>query len=963
MHLLAQPLQAFNLSSPLPFVGRRAYIEYLVSVLESIKTGQPTVLCIEGEAGIGKTRLLDACHGLARQQGLTLYTSRCYEETMLPYGPFVEACQDLKNTVCAELPGVSAADLAVLRQCLGGQPLLSALGQVESLAWVEQARFRLFRVFTHVLIALAQQRPTLLSIDDLHWADLPSLDLFMYLVSALATRTSKAPLPLGIIVTHRPLDPQERLARILLRCERTAIYQSLLLQAFNDTELLLLLQALGIARPSARLLHTFATTTAGCPLFVQEMQHYLAQRQAFQTHQGETVLTVAASELRLPGKVTEALLARTAQLPAASYDTLAYAALLGEVFDVQTLSAVLGISEDVTLEHLDQALRHQLLSSEGQTFQFMHPLLRHALEHQPSPAQRQRRHWHIAQTLMTLYRDDLDEHQGLQIVRHLIAAGTAASTEAIVQYGRRAGDYAFMQCDWPAAAQAYSATLTAMGTQGQTHTEAFAAIAARAGLACERDGDYEGSDTYHDQAVAVYHHLGDLHGVARALIPKTLRLANAAYGELVDTSPLETLLEEAEAGSCLRGRIATALSEIYWAGQQPQQAEHMALKGLTVGQKHHNWSLCARASFNLGLAQADGLRFTEAIQKYLQAHTYASQAQNAFLASGPLQRMTASLMMLGRFEEARAIAKDAYALAAQTMNWRDYSLTLSALSALTLHTGAFEETECWAQDTMTLVARYRLPFGGVFAMVSLACAHALRGAWDAAHAALDALITPGHLFERPRPFYSALVQLYCHLMQTTVPTWTPSADSEHAWRQLSLPTTCTFRSLTECCVLVELSAAYGDATRSAALYRLLAPVVQQGVLFTREWGFCVPRVLGLAASLNGWWEQAESHLQMAITTTTQLGAAPECGRAHLDYAEMLRARGAPCDVSRARESAQQAALICQRLGMLPLLQRAERLIQALESCLTLPPTYCDSFSPYERAVLARMTHHDFPYLQ
>jgi class 3 adenylate cyclase len=119
-------------------------------------------------------------------------------------------------------------------------------------------------------------------------------------------------------------------------------------------------------------------------------------------------------------------------------------------------------------------------------------------------------------------------------------------------------------------------------------------------------------------------------------------------------------------------------------------------------------------------------------------------------------------------------------------------------------------------------------------------------------------------------------------------------------------------------------------------YLALSQAVEQGVVFSRGWVFLLPRVLGVAATLKGWWDKAEAHFQTAIETATRVGARPELGRSQLDYARMLVARDRESDRSRAIELIGQASLIFNELGMAPFAQRAVRLAEALQVPLPLP---------------------------
>ena len=698
----------------------------------------------------------------------------------------------------------------------------------------------------------------------------------------------------------------------------------------DEYEIADLLYALGLTQPAPQLLHIFAEITSGSPLFIHEMYYYLMQRQALQNIQGQVNITIAMSDLRLPTQVSDVLLAHTQQLSPAARDTVTLAALIGETFSLQELCAISPAPVADLHRFLEQAVQQRLLLSEGQIFHFEHPLIWQAFYQLPSVARRQYLHGQIARILIDLNADDSNA-QCLKIARHLLRAGIEADVEAVVQYVRQAGHYAFSLCNWAYASEAYMGILTAVEGKGILSTAELAELAYLAGVAYARDGDHVRSDAYHDQAVAAYRRIGDLQGAVQALIPKMLRLANEAYGTLTDTRELEALLEDVRDQDVLiQAKIAIALSEVYWAGLHQQQAESMALKGLELAQGIKDWQLCARASFNAALARGQRLQLIQSLTDYQEAQRYAQLVQDKFLEGWQLQRLVPCLVMLGRFDEAQTVASDAYELTAQTMNWRQYVFTSSGLTTMALFTGDFEATEYYAKETMSLVSRYRMSMGGAFALSSLACAHALRGDWGAAESALSDLLEPGHVFEAPNTFYMNMVQMYRELIQSYMPVREYSINQVSSWREVSIPSACDYASLTRCCALVELSMSHYDATHAEQLYHLLAPIAEAGVRCTREWSFFLPRILGIAATLNQWWDKAENHYQSALSDAKQMGIGPEMPRIYLDYAQMLVLRGKSNHVKQVHNLIHQARILFEQFGMKPFVERADRLKETVE---------------------------------
>ena len=103
------------------------------------------------------------------------------------------------------------------------------------------------------------------------------------------------------------------------------------------------------------------------------------------------------------------------------------------------------------------------------------------------------------------------------------------------------------------------------------------------------------------------------------------------------------------------------------------------------------------------------------------------------------------LTRLGRLDEAEAATLEVYELTRQTHDWGGYSLALAALVNVAVARGDFDTAEKHAHEIMLIVHRSRYPWGGAFALPALACAHALRGAWDEATDALNTLMEPGRV--------------------------------------------------------------------------------------------------------------------------------------------------------------------------------------------------------------------------
>ncbi len=546
-----------------PFVGRSIYLNWCEYALKDVLMGRPNAMFLQGEAGMGKTRLVKEMRDMAQHRRLQIYAGRCSENLSLPYMPFINAMRGPWPQLATELEPGLGVDVGLINQWLQLATTPSVAASALPADEGEQAKLRLFLAVTRMLIVLAQRQPMLLVIDDLHWADPISLELYTHLVFTLADMSESETVPLLLIGTHRPVLPQDHLTRCLARFQREELCEFLELPGLDEAEIHFLLHGLGFERASQQLVHALYEVTSGSPLFIQELLRYLQRRNALHRQAGYLMTTVSPAELRLPDQVTSALLTHVEDLNADCRQLLIAASLMGDAFPLDVLSEVSDMSEEAMLSLLEEALHQGILLSEGQMFHFAHPLMRHVLYHFPSVAQRQRLHWQIAQTLEHLDRAEHGD-QTLQIAHHLAQAGAIADADKVMQYARQAADHAFAMSDWQDASHYYEAVLTVAASSQALPASDLADLHYRAGFAYARDGNVSLSDAHYDCAAETCRSIGDVGGQVRALTRKMRRIASASYGTLLDTQPLEQLLEEVGEDELeVRGSLAVSLSELY----------------------------------------------------------------------------------------------------------------------------------------------------------------------------------------------------------------------------------------------------------------------------------------------------------------------------------------------------------------------------------------------------------------
>ena len=251
-----------------PLIGRDAELGELSRHWQDASAGRRRVVVLVGDPGIGKTRLAaEFCRGAYAQGGLVLL-GRCYEESLSPYQPFVEALRDY----------VSQTSIDELRLQLGPhRPTLAKLvpellGRGHEIGYTptespDREQFLLFEAVASLLRAASEEHPLILVLDDLHWADAPTMQLLRHLV-----RTTEQ-VPLLILGNYREseVDDEHPLGRALAELRRARALASISLAGLGEEQVVALIASrVGQSAPPA-VARSIAERTEGNPFFVEEL--------------------------------------------------------------------------------------------------------------------------------------------------------------------------------------------------------------------------------------------------------------------------------------------------------------------------------------------------------------------------------------------------------------------------------------------------------------------------------------------------------------------------------------------------------------------------------------------------------------------------------------------------------------------------------------------------------------------
>jgi DNA-binding CsgD family transcriptional regulator/tetratricopeptide (TPR) repeat protein len=373
---------AIRFSSP-TFVGRAAELGLLDDARRRAASGRSAVVVVGGEAGVGKTRLVDELIGRCQAEDVRVLVGGCIElgEEGVPFAPVVAALQGMLRGMDPEVArswiGHGRADLARLLPELGGPP--AGDGQAVG-PELTSAQGRLFELLLDLVERIAAERPTVLVLEDLHWADQSTRDLLGFLVRGLRRPG------LLLVLTYRTDELHRRhpLRPFLAELERIRWVERVELQRFDRPELVAQLTGILGEPPGADLVDEVFERAQGNPFFSEEL-----------------VAAGAGLGGQLPPTLRDTLMARIEVLPDRTQHVLRVAATAGRQVEHDVLAAVAELPDAELFDALRQAISAFVLVADNQrdAYAFRHALVQEAVYGDLLPGERSRLHAAYATTL------------------------------------------------------------------------------------------------------------------------------------------------------------------------------------------------------------------------------------------------------------------------------------------------------------------------------------------------------------------------------------------------------------------------------------------------------------------------------------------------------------------------------------------------------------------------------------
>jgi class 3 adenylate cyclase/tetratricopeptide (TPR) repeat protein len=422
-------------------IGRERELAELEGFWNRGERGEGHLVLLSGEPGVGKTRLAEEMVAYARLRGALVLEGHFHPELGVTYLGIREALRDYVRSLPLEQAraavGPTAPELVKLVPEV--ETIVGSVAPNPLMGEMEAERLRLFDHVTQFLIQLSERAPILFVLEDLHWADGPSL-LFLHFLLRNTRQTR-----LLVLGTYREtdLDPVRPFYETLLGLNRDRLYTRLALRGLEPESVEKLIGALLDGPVDSELVAAITRDTEGNPFFVEEVVKGLVERNGLRLEDG-IWRPVGEAERYIPQSIQIALGKRLESLSEDARAALALAAILGREFDVDILLSMSEWEEDRLLDALDESTKAQLIAetrAHGKdTCRFTHALLAQVVYDGINTRRRARFHQQAGEALERVHARRPDEH--IEALAYHFSRAPSNAAEKAVTYGLRAAEKA-----------------------------------------------------------------------------------------------------------------------------------------------------------------------------------------------------------------------------------------------------------------------------------------------------------------------------------------------------------------------------------------------------------------------------------------------------------------------------------------------------------------------------------------
>ena len=413
-------------------VGRGAELEKIKEISKSIFSGKGGAVCVSGEIGVGKTRLVqEVAKDTHFQDALMLSSNLSATTRSIPYFPFREIIRALVYKECKEcieqIPRVYQMEIMKIVPELTNR----AREMGKDIFMVD--KYRLFEGIRRFLSIGASKRPILIFIDNIHWADEGSLDLLYYLIRSLREN------PVFFFLIFRIEESKEGyFQNILQLMSREGLYKEIKLLPLKFQDVALMLSLILDAKPSTRLVEYVFKKTGGNPFFIEELVKSLEENNALVWNREEWVFD-ETRKVTIPYSLEGVVERKLSMIDRDAHRVIEYASVIGREFNFSLLREITGINEGLLFDLMDEILEMRLLKeSDSEQYYFSEDLIREVVYQKISKGKLRRYHQIVGEKLLSLYKGHTNEVVE-ELANHFYLSGDRGKA---VKYSIIAGDRA-----------------------------------------------------------------------------------------------------------------------------------------------------------------------------------------------------------------------------------------------------------------------------------------------------------------------------------------------------------------------------------------------------------------------------------------------------------------------------------------------------------------------------------------
>jgi class 3 adenylate cyclase/Cdc6-like AAA superfamily ATPase len=627
------------------FVGREHELERLRKACDNAIAGHGGLVMLVGEPGIGKTRTTQELETYARMRGAQVLWGRTHESAGAPpYWPWLQAgnqyaaahVDDLTTLIGPQITPEAISELTRIFPWLLQGP--NAPAPPESVDDPEVAQFRLFDAYAQYLRAIAVQAPLIIALDDLHWADKPTLQMLQHIARELSR------MRVLVVANYRDTDitRQSALSETLASLNRESGFDRIVLRGLSRDEVAAYIKARANVEPRREVLDRIFEETEGNAFFLSEVVNLMAQ-------EGSLTKT-SISDIAIPDGVREALGRRLNRLTEETNELLQVAAIIGRDFTYDTLTLLGDRDDDALLKMIEEALEARVIEETEQAgrYRFTHAQMQETLLAELSTTRRVRLHGQVGEALEKRYGAHAEERAG-RLAMHFGEAAMLSPRHArkAGRYGKLAAQQAEAQSAWGEAARHYERCL-ALVSEAEDHLgEDEAALLVSYGHCLRASADIRGAWRSVMRAVSLYRDRGDGLALARALLE--------VDGIYVEASRIMPLVEEAIVGGGTEDPYVRARL-LVWRATTPDIEEARA-----IADRHAFKDVEARLLVRDAMVASTGEHSqTRAVELFTRAHDALVESGQSLLAARVYDGgLLNAVVLLGRSGDIEAAASRA----------------------------------------------------------------------------------------------------------------------------------------------------------------------------------------------------------------------------------------------------------------------------------------------------------------